>query len=163
MPIRWSHAAALTTIVGSAFAAGCGSGVTVSDRQTAVRAHGQEVMPFDLKRTTHTFAKTAAGGVESVTTKSPGDRAQLPLIRQHLRKEQRLFSRGDFRDPMATHGMRMPGLDTLRTHSSQINITYRPLPEGAQLRYTTTDQTIRAALHDWFDAQVTDHGSDAHP
>ena len=119
-------------------------------------------MPFDLNRTTHTFAKTAGGGVESVTIKSPGDRAQLPLIRKHLRKEQRLFSSGDFRDPMATHGMRMPGLDTLRTHATDINITYRPLREGAQLRYATPDQTVRNALHNWFDAQLTDHGSDAH-
>jgi hypothetical protein len=163
MPIRWSHAGAFTAIVGSVFAAGCGSSVTVSDRQTAVSAHGREVMPFDLERTTHTFAKTAAGGIESVTIKSPGDRAQLPFIRQHLRKEQRLFSRGEFRDPMATHGMRMPGLDTLRTHASQISITYRSLSDGAQLRYTTTDQTVRNALHTWFDAQLTDHGSDARP
>jgi hypothetical protein len=162
MPIRWPHAAALATL-GAVFAGGCGSSATVSDRQAAVRARGQQVMPFELNRTTHTFAKTAAGGIESVTVKNAADRAQLPLIREHLRKEERLFSRGDFRDPMATHGMAMPGLDTLRAHASQINITYRPLAQGAQLRYTTTDQNTRNALHDWFDAQLMDHGSDAHP
>jgi hypothetical protein len=59
--------------------------------------------------------------------------------------------------------MGMPGLDTLRTHASQISITYRSLSDGAQLRYTTTDQTVRNALHTWFDAQLTDHGSDARP
>jgi len=162
MSTRWSHAAALAAA--SAFlGAGCGSTTAVSDRQADVRARGQRVMPFDLNRTTHTFAKTASGGVESVATQRAGDRAQLPLIRDHLRKEQRLFSRGDFSDPMATHGMRMPGLDILRTHASQIEISYAPLPTGAQLRYTTTDRTVRNALHDWFDAQLSDHGHDARP
>jgi hypothetical protein len=121
-------------------------------------------MPFDLDRTTHTFAKTATGGVESVTTKSEADRAQRPLIREHLREEQRLFSRGDFRDPMATHGMRLPGLAILRTHASRIEISYGVLPNGgAQLRFTTTDRSVRDALHEWFDAQLSDHGRDARP
>lgn len=159
MPTGWPQAAALAIAV---LAAGCGGAKTIGHRQAEVRARGQQVMPFDLNRTTHVFAKTATGGVESVLIKSPADRAQLPLIREHLRKEQRLFSRGDFRDPVATHGMRMPGLDTLRRNASRITIAYRPLRGGAQLRYTTADQAVRAALHEWFDAQLIDHGSDAH-
>ena len=163
MPSRWFHAVAALVAVSAVFAAGCGGAKTVSNRQAEVRARGQQVMPFDLNRTTHVFAKTAAGGVEAVLIKREADRDQLPLIRSHLRKEQRSFSRGDFRDPMATHGMRMPGLDTLRRRAAEITITYRPLPRGAQLRYTTSDQTVREALHEWFDAQLMDHGADARP
>ena len=145
-------------------AAGCeGNDTPLVKRQAEVRARGEQVMPFDLNRTRHVFAKTAAGGLESVLIKSSADRDQLPLIRSHLRKEQRLFSRGDFQDPMAIHGMQMPGIDALRRHAGEITITYRSLPRGAQLRYATGDPTLLAALHEWFDVQLMDHGADARP
>jgi hypothetical protein len=143
-------------------AAGCGGSTTpLANRQADVRARGQQVMPFDLNRTTHVFAQTAVGGVESVLIKSASDRDQLPLIRSHLRKERRLFSRGEFQDPTAIHGMQMPGIDALHRRAAEITITYRSLPRGAQLRYATGDPTLREALHEWFDAQLMDHGADA--
>ena len=145
------------------FGAAGGGGTTtpLANRQADVRARGQQVMPFDLNRTTHVFAKTAVGGVESVLIKSASDGDQLPLIRSHLRKERRLFSRGEFQDPMAIHGMQMPGIDALHRRATEITITYRSLPRGAQLRYATGDPTLREALHEWFDAQLMDHGADA--
>jgi hypothetical protein len=133
------------------------------DRQAEVRQRGQHVMPFDLRKTTHVFEKTGTGGVESVVVKSQVDRDQLPLIRAHLRKEQQLFTKGDFSDPMAIHGMKMPGIDTLRRNAEQLRISYRDLPRGAQLRYATNDAEVLNALHTWFDAQVMDHGADAQP
>lgn len=145
--------------------AGCGhdhSGAH-SVRQASVRARGQLVMPFRLDRTTHVFDKTATGGVESVVAKTSADAAQIPLIRQHLRKEQRLFSRGDYQDPMAVHGMTMPGIDALRRSAAKVRIDYQDIARGARLRYVTTDARVRRALHDWFDAQLMDHGADAMP
>lgn len=149
----------------AALLAGCGAGShhSLADQQATVRARGQQVMPFRLDRTTHIFAKTATGGVESVVAKTQADGAQIPLIREHLRKERSLFSRRNFKDPMATHGMNMPGIDTLRHEAAQISISYRPLARGAQLRYTTASQQVREALHAWFDAQLMDHGADARP
>ena len=155
---------AALSLAAAALLAGCGSsGDSLSSRQAAVRARGQQVMPFRLDRTTHIFDKTATGGVESVVAKTAADGAQVPLIRQHLRKEQRLFSRGDFRDPMKTHGMSMPGLDTLRREAAQMRIAYRDIARGGQLRYTSSDPRLQHALHRWFDAQLMDHGSDATP
>lgn len=98
-----------------------------------------------------------------MVAKIAADGAQIPLIREHLHKEQRLFSRGDFQDPMAIHGMAMPGIDTLRHNAAKIKITYQDLPSGAQLRYVTTDPGITSALHEWLAAQLMDHGSDAMP
>jgi hypothetical protein len=160
--VRRPLAAAAPAVVCAVVVSGCG-GTTTAKRQAEVRARGQQVMPFDLNRTTHVFEKTAGGGVESVLIRSEADRDQLPLIRAHLRKAQRLFSHGDFRDPMATHGMQMPGLDTLRRQAALIKITYRPLLRGAQLRYSTANTAVRNALHEWFDAQLMDHGMDARP
>jgi hypothetical protein len=34
---------------------------------------------------------------------------------------------------------------------------------GAELTYRTADAKLAAALHSWFDAQVSDHGPDAMP
>lgn len=36
-----------------------------------------------------------------------------------------------------------------------------PCQPGAELDYKTTDPKLVAALHKWFDAQLSDHGSDA--
>jgi hypothetical protein len=143
---------------------GCGgSNDSASSRQASVRELGQQVMSFRLDRTTHIFDKTATGGIESVVAKTAADGAQVPLIRGHLRKEQRLFSRGDLRDPMATHGMRMPGIDVLRRNAVRIDIVYQDIARGARLRYLTADPLVQAALHQWFDAQLMDHGADAMP
>lgn len=144
--------------------AGCGSGAGGDpSRQATVRARGQQVMPFRLDRTTHVFDKTKTGGIESVVAKTAADGEQVPLIRAHLRKEQRLFSRGDFQDPMAIHGMRMPGIDLLQRDAAQIKIAYRDIARGGQLGYMTSDARLQQALHQWFDAQLMDHGSDATP
>jgi hypothetical protein len=126
-----------------------------------VRERGQTVMPFDLDRTTHVFRTTASGGVEQVLADDPADRESIRLVREHLRSEEAKFRRGDYQDPMAIHGMAMPGIDELRRGAAAIDVDYRPLPTGAQLRFTTTEPHLRTALHRWFDAQLSDHGADA--
>jgi hypothetical protein len=57
--------------------------------------------------------------------------------------------------------MDMPGLATLSRRAAEVRVTYAPRPEGAELRYRSTDPALVAALHDWFDAQVMDHGAHA--
>lgn len=131
------------------------------DRQAHVATRGAQVMPFDLDRTTHRFDKTAAGGEQTVISDNPADTAQIRLIQDHLTQETAKFGRGDFADPAAIHGHEMPGLATLSANHQRINTTYTPLPAGARITYTTDDPTVTAALHAWFDAQVSDHGPHA--
>jgi hypothetical protein len=45
-------------------------------RQAEVAERGSSIMPFDLDRTTHHFAKTDTGGVQSVTADDPADATQ---------------------------------------------------------------------------------------
>jgi hypothetical protein len=130
-------------------------------RQTEIAARSQQVMPFDLERTTHRFAKSATGGVQTVTSDDPADGEQVRLIREHLTAEAAGFSRGDYGDPASIHGGEMPGLRELEQGHSRIDIRYAELPAGAQITYTTTDASLVMALHAWFDAQVTDHGQHA--
>lgn len=130
-------------------------------RQAEIAANGRTVMPFDLERTTHRFAKAATGGVQTVTSDDPGDAGQVALIREHLTAEAAAFSKGDYGDPASIHGGEMPGLRELGAGHDRIDIRYAESPAGARITYTTSDPALLQALHAWFDAQVTDHGRHA--
>jgi hypothetical protein len=134
---------------------------TLAVRQAEIAAKGRQVMPFDLERTTHRFAKSATGGVQTVTADDPADAQQIKLIREHLTKEAAGFSKGDYGDPASIHGTGMPGLRDLEQGHGRIDVRYTQMPAGAQIAYTTSDPSLVKALHSWFDAQVTDHGRHA--
>lgn len=131
-------------------------------RKSEVAQRGADVMPFDLAATTHVFTKTNNGGIQRVIAKHPNDQAQIKLVRQHLRDIQQQFKAGDFSGPLHIHGEDMPGLSKLReAKPGQISIAYREISGGAELRYRLVDAKLTAALHQWFDAQLSDHGHDA--
>ncbi|MEV4471271.1 hypothetical protein [Nonomuraea sp. NPDC049504] len=133
----------------------------MAGRQAEIEAKSRQVMPFDLERTTHRFAKATTGGVQTVTSDDPADAEQVRLIREHLTAEAAGFSKGDYGDPASIHGGEMPGLRELEQGHSRLDIRYIEVPDGARITYTTTDTSLVAALHAWFDAQVTDHGQHA--
>ena len=133
-----------------------------SQRQAEVSQRGKDVMPFSLSATTHIFTKSDTGGVQQVVAKVAGDEAQTKLIQQHLKEIQAQFLKGDYSGPTHIHGQTMPGLAELKAaKTGQIAIVYRDINEGAELRYETVNVTLVAALHKWFDAQLSDHGKDA--
>ena len=140
------------------------SAVTAADtpRQAEVAKLGADVMPFSLKATTHIFTKTAEGGVQRVVAKNASDTQQVKLVREHLRDIQSQFLKGDFSGPTHIHGGEMPGLADLKTAKpGQIAIDYKDVTAGAELTYRTADTKLVSALHQWFDAQLSDHGADA--
>ncbi|WP_434660853.1 aspartate carbamoyltransferase [Paraburkholderia sp. A3BS-1L] len=133
----------------------------VTARQKEVAQHGADVMPFSLAATTHVFTKTADGGIQRVVTKHP-DAKQTALIRGHLAAIARRFSAGDFGAPEQIHGNDMPGLAVLRTaQPGELKIDYRDVCSGGEIVYRSEQPRLVAALHDWFDAQLSDHGDDA--
>jgi hypothetical protein len=130
-------------------------------RQEEVATRGAQVMPFDLEQTMHVFQPLEDGGLQAVTAKDPSNSAQIALIQAHLTEEAEKFRRGDFSDPARIHGEDMPGLAALQAGAQHIAVQYTPLPNGAQIRYATTDPALLAALHQWFRAQLSDHGHHA--
>jgi hypothetical protein len=133
-----------------------------AQRQANVTRLGADVMPFSLQGTTHVFTKTADGGTQQVVAKTAGDAQQVSLIRSHLHDIQSQFLNGDFSGPTHVHGADMPGLANLKAAKpGQIAIDYKDVAAGAELTYRTADPKLVAALHQWFDAQLSDHGADA--
>ncbi len=131
-------------------------------RQAEVARRGADVMPFDLGATTHIFTKSREGGIQRVVAKRRADAAQVKLVRAHLRDIESEFRKGDFSGPAHIHGNDMPGLAELKAaRPGEIAIAYKDVPGGAQLTYRTANAKLVAALHAWFDAQLSDHGADA--
>ena len=151
------------------FAIGCKSAETttapvdhagMSERQAEVADRGAMVMPFDLERTTHVFSKESYGGLQKVVS-DDGDKKQVALIREHLSHEAERFAKGDFHDPSMIHGEHMAGLHQLVMGHDKMTVEYSEIPEGAQIIYRTDDPSMVEAIHQWFDAQVSDHGRHA--
>ncbi|MFX1766637.1 aspartate carbamoyltransferase [Paraburkholderia sp. A1RI-2L] len=145
-----------------AAAVACSSAVAdATARQKDVAERGHDVMPFSLTATTHIFTKTADGGIQQVVT-TRNDPGQATLIRQHLAMIAQQFAVGDFEGPEHIHGEDMPGLATLRAAKpGELTITYRDLPKGGEIAYRSAQPALVIALHQWFDAQLSDHGHDA--
>lgn len=148
--------AAITALAGCA-----GMNHDHADHQAQVHDHGSMVMPFDLNKTLHSFVKTPTGGVESVVARTKTESRQAVLIRHHLQMLADDVAQGRFTDPAAIHGANMPGIKTLSAHPDRFTVAYTNIPQGGRLTFTSADRGVVAALHAWFDAQLTDHGSDA--
>ena len=145
-----------------ALSAPAASAASDASRQAEVSVRGAEVMPFALKATTHIFTKTNDGGVQEVVAKNPQDTEQIRLIREHLRQIAGEFRKGDYSAPAQIHGPTMPGLARLEhAKPGELDIRYQDLDNGGELHFSTRNASLVAALHDWFDAQLSDHGSDA--
>jgi hypothetical protein len=148
---------ACVTIVATA----CGA-PSLAQRQAEVATAGSTVMPFDLEATTHVFEKLDDGGLQTVVADAD-DPDQVALIRAHLAEEAERFARGDFHDPAMIHGDDMPGLHALVMGHDRVVVTYSGIDRGAEIRYTSADPGLVTAIHQWFDAQLRDHGQHAQP
>lgn len=131
-------------------------------RLDEIVARGVHVMPFDLEKTLHIFNNVENGGVQQVIVKDKNDVPQIQLIREHLSKIAREFNAGDFSNPVKIHGNNMAGLEALRTaQKGTLSIIYKELPDGAQIDYISERTDLVAAIHQFFDAQLSDHARHA--
>ena len=132
-------------------------------RQQHVHQMSHRVMPFDMSKTVHVFKMTEYGGVQRVVTREAKWHDQIALIQQHLQHEAERFQQGDYSDPEELHGADMPGLKELEEGASRIKVSYAALPNGAEIRFETSDLHLLTAIHRWFGAQLSEHGADAKP
>jgi len=135
--------------------------VNAQTQQNHVHNMSHNVMPFDMAKTVHIFSMTESGGIQRVVVKDTGDANQIALIQHHLHMESEMFQHGDYSDPASLHGADMPGLKELQIGASSVTVTYKALPNGAEITFETTDLHLLTALHRWFGAQLSEHGADA--
>lgn len=133
---------------------------TVDDMHQRV----QQVVPYTLDQVRQTFTKTVHGGVQHLVAKSADDTRQIKLIQAHLSEIANQFRKGDFSVTERMHGADMPGLARLKTaKTDDIRFEYKALDNGAQIHYSTEYPQFVQALHEWFDAQISEHGNDEIP
>lgn len=131
-------------------------------RVSEIEKKSSQVMPFDLTETVHYFLKNNSGGTQQVIAKNATDTNQIHLIRHHLKQISQQFSQGNYSAPAKIHGKTMPGLLTLKqADKNQISIEYKKINTGAEIRYSSREPNIILAIHQWFDAQLTDHAHHA--
>ena len=129
-----------------------------------VSQRSQQTVPYDVDQALHTFTKTVHGGVQHVVVKSADNAKQIKLVQDYLAKLAMDFRKGDFSETERMHGADMPGLVQLKkAQTDDIRFEYKALPNGAQIHYSTEYPQYVQALHEWFDAQMSDHGNDAIP
>jgi hypothetical protein len=151
-----------TALLSSASAWAASPTPATESRQADVAQRGTSVMPFDLNATTHVFTKTKIGGIQQVVAKRSDDTAQIQLIRQHLQEITQQFAQRDFSGPGHIHGDEMPGLARLKAADpGELQVKYQDTKAGGTIVYETKNPEVLTALHQWFDAQVSDHGHDA--
>lgn len=129
--------------------------------QEHVHSMSHEVMPFDVAKTLHVFRMTESGGTQKVVIRDAAFSDQVAPIRQHLEEEAARFQEGDYTDPSHLHGAAMPGLGEMQAAAGKIRVTYRDLPDGAELVFETSDLAGLTAIHRWFGSQLSEHGADA--
>jgi len=129
-----------------------------------VQQRTQQVVPYALDQTQLTFTKTVHGGVQHVVAKSADNTQQIKLIQANLLKMTSDFRKGDFSVTERIHGADMPGLAQLKmAETDDIKFEYKALPNGAQIHYSTEYPQYVQALHEWFDAQMSEHGNEVMP
>jgi hypothetical protein len=133
-----------------------------AQRQEDIAKRGAEVMPFAHMATMHVFTKTADGGTMRIVAKDAADAQQISMVRAHLQYMRGRFEQGDYSGPAHIHGNAMPGLADLKAAKlGEVAVSYREMEGGAELQFRTADAKLLSALHEWFDAQLSDHGKDA--
>jgi nucleoside diphosphate kinase len=102
--------------------------------------------------------------VQQVIAKNKSDTGQINSIRAHLSEIYNEFKQGNFSNPEKIHGKDMPGLAELKAaQPEQIKFEYEELPDGAQITYSTKVEELKRAIHQWFEAQLSDHARHAVP
>lgn len=122
----------------------------------------QQMLPYSAEKTETTYSKTVHGGVQHVVVKSASDSTQVKAVQEHLRMMVEHYRKGDFSMPERVHGKDMPGLAQLKmAKADDIKFEYKDLENGGQIHFSSEYPQFVSALHEWFDAQISEHGNPA--
>jgi len=123
----------------------------------AVNEHGDQVMGFSHKKTTHHFQLYKDGGAIEVDANISTDTASRDIIRNHLSHIAEMFAEGNFDAPMLVHGRTPPGVPVLERLKGAVVYDYHDTERGGRIRITTENSEALQAIHDFLRFQITDH------
>lgn len=137
---------------------------TVATKPAENTPASSSLVPYDAQQALESFSKTVHGGVMHIVAKSADNTQQIKLIQQYLRQTAAEYKKGDFSSTERFHGSDMPGLAQMKSaKADDIRYDYQALPNGGQIHFSTEYPHLLNALHNWFDAQIKEHGSAALP
>ena len=122
----------------------------------ALQARGQVAMGVDQYTSKHQFENLANGGRIELQ-RMEDDSAGTATIREHLKSIAEAFRLGDFSTPAFVHFREVPGAAKIAAKREALTIVYRNLPRGGDLRLTSKDPELVAAIHEFLAFQRGDH------
>lgn len=151
-------------IVFSLWAGFAESKEAITGKTAANKPASTALVPYDTKQANESFSKTVHGGIMHIVAKSADNTQQIKLIQQYLRQTAAEYKKGDFSSTERFHGSNMPGLAQMKSaNAGEIRYDFQALPDGGQIHFSTEYPHLLNALHNWFDAQIKEHGSVALP
>lgn len=128
----------------------------------AVQSRGKAVMGVDQYTSSHVFEDLPDGGRIALDRQDAADAAGIAEIRRHMQSVADDFRKGDFAKPFAVHAQVVPGTAVMAARHDVITYAVVDRPRGAEVRITTREAAVVAAVHAFLAFQRTDHRAPGH-
>ncbi len=124
-----------------------------TNRSDARKAKEVAVVMADRSQVSQLWKETADGMTATFVAVDANDGARVASIRSYLRKQRIQHLRADYSD-VRFEGRPLPGRPELEygTENLKLNIRYRDVPGGGELRFIGTDgdrDIMKASLLEW--------------
>lgn len=137
-------------------------GATSDSAFASVQSRGAGVMGVDQYTSAHVFESLDDGGRIVLERPTASDSTDVATIRAHMREIADAFARGDFTAPGLVHAQQVPGTKVMAARASALNYEAIDRPRGAEVRITTHDPAVLAAVHEFLAFQRADHRAAGH-
>lgn len=127
------------------------------DHLAKVNEQGDNAMGFSHKKTKHKFILLKDGGAIQVTVNDAKDKETLEKVRKHLSEIPKMFSEGDFKLPLATHGREPTGVPIMKKLKDEIEYKFEEIENGGRVRISTKNAEALDAVHKFLKFQIEDH------
>ena len=109
---------------------------------------------FDPGAVNQAIATTASGGIRRVVANESSDAKQIGLIRANLKALADKFGPGSFAGQGMATGPAARAVAILQSAAPEkLRAQYLEIRAGAELRYSSDDPSLAAALREWLAAQ----------
>lgn len=97
------------------------------------------------------FTKTETGGVDTILLEPGASEEQIKFLQNRMLANSQMQSNGLAQDPIGIYGDAAPGIKIMSENRDKYETSYKELPLGGSIEYTTTDPLVLEAIHDWID------------